>query len=216
MRQTEVLAHLAHPERGYSLGLTVSIAPVDAVTEIIFNEAVQTEVILSRRTGPVVGVRGRFCDTYLARRVLGPPTDAMGRAVWSNLAPGEYVFVFDDDGYWPIFQRVAIAEGMAPLRVELYRLCTVQVDVTRNGRPVPGVAVEMQRVGGATSLDAFIATGQVHSSTGTLRTGSDGIVELEGVAEARYSWSVELPDGARFDGEVEVEPGPPTLLSIQL
>jgi hypothetical protein len=209
-------AHLAHPERGYSFGLEVAASPRGETIELVFREPVSTELVLMRRTGPVVGAAGTICDSNYQREIQGPASDELGRSVWTNLAPGDYVFVFEQDGYWPITKPIAVMAGAAPVRVDLYRLCTLRVEVERNARPAPGTSVFLQRVGGLMPLGDFIPLGYVDSSTGSMTTGSDGSFTLERVAEARYDWAIVLPSGERIEGALEVEPDRENLLRIEL
>jgi hypothetical protein len=212
----DVLVHLGHAERGYSLGLPVTVSPAGAVTEVVFQASVTTELVLSRRTGPVVGGGGRFCDLQYTRAIRGPISDERGVSTWSNLAPGDYVFVFDEAGYWPIHKPVTVRDGAPPIQIDLYRLCSVRLEVTHAGKPVPGAEVFMQRIGGSVPLSEFLPSGLVVSSTGSMNTGPDGAVELDQVAEARYAWRVSMPDGTTTDGAVEVEPDRPAIVQITL
>ena len=212
----DVFVHLAHPDRGYGLGLPVRLAHRSEVTEIVFESPVTTELILMRRTGPVVGAGGRFYDSLYMRSVAGPLSDELGRSVWTNLAPGDYVFVFGEEGYWPIHTPVAVAEGSAPLQVDLYRLCDLRIEVTRDGAPVPSVEVVMQRLGGSIPLRDFVVSGQVGSNTGSMVTGENGVLFLERVAEARYGWSVSPEGGPPLEGEIEIEPDRQAVLRITL
>jgi hypothetical protein len=212
----EVLVHLGHPTRGYQLGIPVRIAPPGEPTPVVFEDPVRTEVVLMRRTGPVVGAVGSLCDRQLLRAIEGPPSDELGRCVWTNVAPGEYVFAFEEEGYWPTFMPITVADGVAPVRVDLYRLCDVRVSVTRGGLPVSGAEVSMQRIGGTTPLADFVAQRLVESSTGSMRTDSEGTLRLSGVAEWEYAWNVSVPTGESREGFVEVTPVGEVLLDVEL
>ena len=211
----QVFAHLGHPERGYSFGHEVILGAIDDVHEIVFEAAVTTETVLMRRTGPVVGESGRFFSEQLTRAARGPASDELGRSVWTNLAPGNYVFVFDDEGYWPIHKPVTIGKGAAPIRVDLYRLCTIRVEVTNRGVPGADAGLFMQRVGGPTPLAKFLPGGFVSSSTGSMTTDSHGVVALTGVAEGLYEWAVTFADGAILEGQVDVHPGEDVRLRVE-
>jgi hypothetical protein len=214
----EVFAHLAHPTRGYKLGIPVTLGLPDEIVELVFEEPVTTELVLVRATGPLVeGGGGRVFDRRFTRSISGPVSDDQGRSIWTNLAPGEYAFVFDDPGYWAIQQPITIAAGAAPTTVTLYRLCNLDVEVTRAGVPASDVHVRLKRTDGNTPLARFIEWGQIHSSTGGVTTGGDGRFRLEGVAEGNYEWSIDAPEGpVQAHGVVQVRPEQDCVLRVEL
>src|SRR5208283_3751858 len=97
-------------------------------------------------------------------------------------APGTAVqFVAELPGYFPIFSRVEISEpSPAPVveRFHFERGPMRTLEVRAEGKPLPGAAVEIVRIGDPSEMEPVLPV--------SYRTGSDGNLRLTGEAEGHY------------------------------
>jgi hypothetical protein len=198
------LVQLDHPELGFRMDVPVHVSGAEP-SRVTFVRGTTVEVVLERAAGPAAGVQAVLRNTLRTHSIRGPRSDEHGRVVWDSVAPGEYIVEVRDDRYWPTGTTIRVDDSGNVPSLRVYRLCTLDVTATVVGVGTEDVELHLQRIGGETPLADLVRSGHVASSTGSMQTGDNGRLRLEGVAEGSYVWTAIAPTGEVAEGGCEVQ-----------
>jgi hypothetical protein len=209
-----VVAGIIHPDYGKVFGIPVELATAPDPLELRFDTEATLAVQLVENGQPQAGVQVRVLGgsgTYIVGWVN---SDAEGVVRVPHLGAGTYDLTVLHPGYWQHGASIAASDASTPTPFEVYHLGTLRVTAKSiGGAPVSGFAVELEhaRLG---SVADWIATGRVQAPSGSLATGPDGSLVINGMPRGNYTWSATLADGTPLSGEIAVIQGQVAELEI--
>lgn len=202
-----VLVGLSHPTAGsvYWIEVPVGDAPEEAI-EVVLDAPAAVDLLCARAGVPVTGVTVQLYDGLaLGERDRGF-TDAAGRVRFEPYGLGSYWVRATKTGFWPVVLELeARPAGSPPQELTLRGLGDLRLAARdAGGAPVAGLAVSLFSLALGEEVAGWVADGLVAAPAGGLRTGPDGVLELEGLPEGAYRWELATPAGAVLAGEVDV------------
>jgi hypothetical protein len=134
-------------------------------------------------------------------------TNAEGSVQRAALGEGSYFIACDRADCWPVKIRKQLAEEEhAVVDVTMRRLADAELIVIGpQGLPVSGANVLLSSSEFAEDVSRWIQEGLVKTSTG-LTTNLNGRIQLTGLPNGQYSWSVTLA-GTTAAGTFSLPPG---------
>ena len=142
---------------------------------------------------------GVYCKVYEEHGAFGLTrltTDSEGVVRWGNLGAGRFFFEAESAELWPVRVPVEARPVGERVDVQLRRLGDLELKLFDGlGAPLRDAGFDLTSLEYGESVEDWVAAGRVSSSTGGLRSGSDGVVTLVGLPNGAYSWQLNGAQG---------------------
>jgi hypothetical protein len=198
----ELVFHLIDPALGARMGVRVPRARPGETLDVELDAPYALRIRLVDGQAPVSGTRILLEHAATGQNVGISAPDSRGIIRWDRLGAGRYRATLAAPGYWSASSEVDVVGRLDPIRdVQFRRLGDLRVEARdTSGQPVAGARLDAT-LAGFGSLAEWRASGRIDA---TLTTDADGVVEVHGIPNGDYAWTLTTPDGATRTGEVNV------------
>jgi len=156
---------------------------------------------------PLAGATGYLREAQgLAMVVDVAVADGVGEVRVRRLPAGEFEYVLDHPGIWPLRARVRSSKAAPVEIIEARRVGSVTLRATRGGLPLAGMRLDVRSVDDQVDVRDWIGTGGLQISPSEGRTDSRGTLRLDGVPRGNYVWSATSEAGEVVGGTLVVVP----------
>lgn len=198
---------LTHATLGTQLLRDVELESTESAPVILtFDPRAELDIQLADHGGAIPPVDGEIVNA-IGESAGVVFSSASGELHFANIGAEQYTFSIDHPGLWPT--RVVVHAEPNPKKtvVQVRRLGSLKVLVTRGGLPWTGVAVDLDSAEFGESARAWAQGGRVIATPSSLNTDSAGRVRLDGLPHGVYRVRLTSPTGESFQSEVTVKPG---------
>ncbi len=199
-----VLVHLIHQTRGTRHGILVD-GTAGKVELVLRSDAELNLQFLDGET-PLRGIGCWLVNKGGESLTHERSSDAAGHVLWTGLSPGIYrVSASHPDCWGKVFEAEA-SEEAAPTVVQIRRLGDLLFEIrASNGLPVLGQSIKLWSVEFDTDVGTWVSKRDVKSTNG-LVSDQKGRIQVKGLPNGIYRWSLLTSAGEVLQGEVEVPP----------
>ena len=169
---------------------------------------------LVERGKPAVGVPVRLMESGGWRMLLAGTSDTTGLAQFNSLSPDLWDLHVSGGGWWPTKTSIRASETADPTPVEVRRMGGLEVLVSREGFAVSGAAVSLVSTEQDEPVQTWLDEGRAFAGPTGLVTDNTGKVDLNGLPNGPYTWTVTLSDGTSLQGTCHVPAGDTNQLSV--
>ena len=169
---------------------------------------------LVERGKPAVGVPVRLMESGGWRMLLAGTSDTTGLAQFNSLSPDLWDLHVSGGGWWPTKTSIRASETADPTPVEVRRMGSLEVLVSREGFAVSGAAVSLVSTEQDEPVQTWLDEGRAFAGPTGLVTDNTGKVDLNGLPNGPYTWTVTLSDGTSLQGTCHVPAGDTNQLSV--
>jgi hypothetical protein len=160
--------------------------------------------LTSERGQPLEGVNTSLRHLLTGVVLDRSSSDDGGQVAFGPLATGTYLVQVTSGGFWPETFTLHAPDPGHQQVLEVRRLGSIRVELTREGQPMQGLAVDFISEERGTRASEWVATGRAKVGASGLQTGPDGTVTLSGIPNGNYAFQISLPGGELFDQLVNV------------
>ena len=190
LNQESFIVHLEHPVHGYRLGIEVNQPYSDKPVVLELDGDVSATFRVSTPEGPVAGMNGYITPLHGLHEIPGANTDSEGLLTFHNLTAGKYAFKANHPNYWIISQGVDVAANQPAIPIAALRRCKVELETRTAGLPRAGVELQVHWLDRDQSLTDLIMFWHFKVKEPDIKTSADGRLNLDGLAEGKYSWTI--------------------------
>ena len=184
--------------------------------EVVVDASSRLELRLLDGDHPLTGIRAFLRRWKGGQMVVNSLSDASGDVDFHHVAQGGYIVEVNLPGYWPTVLEVEASPEVPSYVMQVRRLGSLQVVVSRDGAPLAQAGIELRSEEFDVSLSEWVSQGRVEVSSPDLASNSKGEIVVHGIPHGNYKWTARSPEGTQRSGEVLVRPREMTTLPVDL
>lgn len=181
---------------------------------VSLDSSASVQATLVERGKPAVGVPVRLTESGGWRVLLTGTSDTTGLARFHSLSPDLWDLHVSGGGWWPMKTSIRASDTADPTPVEVRRMGGMEILVSREGFAVSGAAVSLVSTELGEPVQTWLDEGRALAGSTGLVTDKTGKVDLNGLPNGPYSWTVTLSDGTSLKGTCHVPAADTGQLSV--
>jgi len=189
---------------GTSRPHTVDLSTRGVAVPVSIDPAYSFDVTLSDGSLPVMGAECTLTQSGLAESLPAKQdSNQTGKVRWPRVEAGKYLFRAKKVGFWPVEGEFDGSKG--PVDIQFRRRGGLRVQVQGSSSPA-GARLSLTSLDTEGDVQEWVSQGLVETASGLVADAS-GFIEVDGLPNGRYDWSVVGVDGSQASGRVEVPGG---------
>jgi hypothetical protein len=180
-------------------------APSEEVTTLVFDPQYSLELLALERSIPMPGIEFWATDAQSTTTLQSASSNEKGVASWGAVSNGRFFVSVIHPGYWPSQQVIESVERGHPVPFQIRRLGGIEC-TARNSHenPESGLSIDFYSEEFKTWASSWIASGDLISPVGGLKTSSDGKLRINALPNGPFKWLATSSSGTSVEGTVVV------------